>query len=266
MNKIVKISLSIFAIVIIFTVIFFSISSANNIPTLAGLTEKPHATLTLKISDQETNRYVDDVTVLIDGTVVGNTVQNGEIDITNLEYGRHRISVLVPYYEQCKVEQYVDVEGDKVVPLSIDMPNPVFHASVKPKADLELFNEYGTVSIDVSNTGNLASKNTVAIVFVYLEDNIATPVGTHIIDFGNIASGAQSVNKQITHLDEFEWLKNERIAVIIVDGWKYTPQNDQVICQVDVPAALSGQIVTQAFTYLSQHPELVGTIVKIIIA
>lgn len=232
---------------------------------ISGPTPIPQATITLKITDSETGRNVDDVTVLIDEKSVGTTVQSGEIDIPNVEYGRHRVSVLVPYYEQCKVEQYIDVSGDMNVPLSINMPNPVFQVSAEISTSLELFNEYGNLKITVANTGQLVSKDTVAIVFVYSEDNLNTPIGTHIVNFGSVAAGALPITQEISRMNEFQWLKAEEIGIVIVDRWDYTPQNNQVVLQNDVPAALSAQILTQVSAYLQQHPEVIGTIARIIL-
>lgn len=225
----------------------------------------PKATMTLKITDTRTGRNVDDVEVLVDGMVIGTTVQSGELDVPNLEYGRHRVSILVPYYEQCKVEQYVDLSGNTFVPVSIDMPNPVFQVSANFKANTELFNEYGSGTIEITNTGELVSQDTIAIIFVYTEDNSTTPIGTHIVDFGNIAAGAQLIKREIGRMDEFVWGKTEEIAVVVVDRWQYTPQNNQVVTQSQVPQSFSTQIVNYAYSYIQQHPDALGTIAKIVL-
>jgi hypothetical protein len=74
-------------------------------------------------------------------------------------------------------------------------------------------------------------------VFVYTQDNLNTPIGTHIVDFGNIAAGAQPLTRDIGRMNEFVWLKTEEIAVVVGDRWQYTPQNNQVVLQSEVPQA-----------------------------
>ena len=252
-------------IIIVAALVAFTFSS-NGARTLSSVVQGPHATMTLKISDTETGRLVDDVSVLVDGLSARTTVHNGELDVPNVKYGRHRISLLVPYYEQCKVDNYVDINGDTVVPVSIDMPNPVFQASVSVQTHLEPLNEYGSVSITLANTGEVVSQDTIALAFTYMEENLTTPIATRIVNFGNIAVGAQPIQRSIPRMDEFVWLKSEHVAVVIIDRWKYTPENNQVVSQVNAPTALSEQIVSQANTYLQQHPEITGTTAKIIIA
>ena len=82
------------------------------------------------------------------------------------------------------------------------MPNPVFQTDVDVSLDYVAFHELGRVSITLKNTGQVESRNTKAIVFVYLENDLESPVTTKIIDFGTIATGEQ-VKKEIAGLDSF---------------------------------------------------------------
>lgn len=224
----------------------------------------PRATITLRVTDTETDQFVDNASVLVDGVDVGTTTQTGELEIQNLEYRSHRISI-VPYYEQYTAEYYVNVSGDAVIPVSIDVPNPVFQAAIDVTVNYVAFHELGRVSITLSNTGQVVSRETIALVFVYLEDNLDTPVETRIVDFGDIPADAQPIKKEIIGMDSFVWQKAERIAVAIVDRWKYTPKTDEVTGQEEVPTWFKADALSHSYSYIEEHPEIIGTIAKIIV-
>lgn len=229
------------------------------------LVRAQYATMTLQVTDTETGRFADDVQVYVDDVYAGTTAQGGELDVPHLQYGRHRVSVLVPYYEQCKVDKYVDVSGNVTVPVSINMPNPIFQISLEVADHLELLNEYGSVEATLTNVGDVVSQDTIVLILVYLENDITTPITSRIIDFGNVAAGAHPITKRISHIDEFEWLKTEYVAAVVIDRWKYTPQNEQVVTEAQVPIGLAERVLLDACTYIEQHPEVIGTIVKIIL-
>ena len=236
-------------------------STPSSTPTLSP---SPHATITLIITDTETNKFVDNASVLIDGQDVGTTMQNGELQIENIEFGKHRISI-IPYYEQYTVEQNITVLGDITLPISINMPNAVFEVKVDVKLDYITFRELGRVRITLTNTGQVASQNTMALIFVYLEDNLDTPVTNRTIDFGNIEADAQPITKEIVGIDSFVWPTVERVAVVIVDRGKYIPENNQVISQRAGPPWFTAEIIDHTYAYISEHPEINGTVAKIIL-
>ncbi len=69
---------------------------------------------------------------------------------------------------------------------------------------------------------------------------------------------AQKLHRDTEEIVEFAELRSERVAVVIIDRFKYTPQNQQVITQLDVPQQVIAQIANDAYTYIQQHPEEVG--------
>jgi hypothetical protein len=189
---------------------------------------------------------------------------NGELQIKNIEYGKHRISIN-PYYEQYTVEQDITVSDDIKLPISINMPNAVFEVEVEVKLDYITFRELGRVRITLSNTGQIASQNTIALVFVYLEDNLDIPVSNITVDFGNIEADVQPITKEIVGIDSFVWPTVERVVVVIIDKWKYTPENNQIISQKAVPPWFTAEIIDHTYTYIEEHPEINGTVAKIIL-
>lgn len=219
----------------------------------------PQATITLRVTDTETEQFVDNASVLVDGVDVGTTTQTGELEIRNLEYGSHKISI-VPYHEQ-----YINVSGDAVIQVAIDAPNPVFQAAIDVTVDYVAFHELGRISITLSNTGQITSRETMALVFVYLEDNLDTPVETRIVNFGDIPADAQPIKKEIIGMDSFVWQKTERVAVAVVDRWKYTPKTDEVTGQEEVPTWFKADALSHSYSYMEEHPEIRGTIAKIVV-
>jgi len=241
--------------------------TASPQPTAAATptaTPIPHATITLIITDTETSKFVDNVPVFVDGKDFGTTMQNGELKIENIEYGKHIISI-VPYYDQYTVEQNVTISGDVTLPISIDIPNAVFEAEVEVKLDYIVFRELGRVRITLKNTGQVVSQNTIALVFVYLDDNLDTPVSNRTVDFGDIEADAQPITKEIVGIDSFVWPTVERVVVVIVDAWKYIPENYQIISQKAVQPWFTAEILDHTYTYIDEHPEINGTVAKIIL-
>jgi hypothetical protein len=224
----------------------------------------PHATITVKIIDNETMKFVDNASVLVDRKEVGTTMQNGELDIENLEYGKHSISIF-PYHGLNIVEQDINVSGDMILPFSVNMPNPVFEATVSVKRDYVAFRELGRVSITLTNTGQIDSQNTISLVFIYNEDNSDTAITTRIIDFGNITADQQPITKEIAGIDSFVWPNVEYVVVVIIDQWKYTPENNQIINENNIPAWFPAQALNDIYNYIEHHPEINGSIAKIIL-
>ncbi len=223
------------------------------------------AKLTLKITDTETEKPVDSVSVFVDDKYVGASMQTGELEIENLEYGNHKISI-VTHDGQDIFEQEVNLSGDTILPVLIDMPNPDFEVTVDVKADYVAFRELGRISITLKNTGKIISQDTIALVFVYIEDNTESPIASRIIEFGNIKSDAQPIIKEIVGIDSFVWPKVERALIIIIDKWKYTPESNQLISQDTAPYWFTIEALNNTRTYIEAHPEIDGTITKIILA
>jgi len=254
-RRLVATSIGLFTVALIVLLVF----------ALPTFVRAQYGTLTLQVTDTETGRSVDDVEIYVDNAFAGTTAQGGELDVPHLDYGRHRVSVLVPYYEQCKVDKYVDVAGNITVPVSIDMPNPSFQISLEVATHLELFNEYGSVEVTLTNVGDVVSQDTIVLILVYLEGDTTTLIASRIINFGNVAAGALPIKKGIPYIDEFKWRKTEHVSAVVVDRWKYTPQNEQVVTQAQVPIGLAEQVICDACAYIKQHPEVIGTIAEIIL-
>lgn len=223
------------------------------------------AKLTLKITDTETEKPIDNVSVFVDDKYVGTSMQSGELEIENLEYGNHKISITT-LEGQDIFEQGVSISGDTILPVLIDMPNPDFEVTVDVKADYVAFRELGRISITLKNTGQIISQDTIALVFVFIEDNTNFPIASRIIEFGNIKSDAQPIMKEIVGIDSFVWPEVERAIVIIIDKWKYTPENNQLIIQETAPYWFTIEALKNTRTYIEAHPEIGGTINKIILA
>jgi hypothetical protein len=226
----------------------------------------PDVSLILTIRDSDTNTLVEGVTVYIDGKKVDSTTQQGTVMLETVSIGQHKISITYETFGEIDVD-YITVNKDtRDLSLLVDMPNPVFQVSASVTTTLGLFDEYGHVKINLANTGDIASQDTIALVLVYLEDDATNPIATRIVNFGNVAAGAQPLQEEARDISEFVWGTGERVAVVIIDRWKYTPQNNNIVTQVQVPVGFAEQVVQQVFTYLQQHPEIIGTIAKIILA
>jgi len=227
-------------------------------PTLTA-SPTPHATVKLQVTDIETGKFVDSVPIFVDGKDIGTTTQNGELEIENLEYGRHKISI-DQYHEQ-----EINVSGDMTLSIIIDMPNSILEATINVKADYITFRELGRISITLSNTGQIASQNTIALVFIYVEPDLEAPATNRTVDFGNIEVDMQPVTKEIVGIDSFVWPNVERVAVVIIDQSKYIPEDTQVLSQEPTLPWFITEIQDHTHAYIKEHPEITGTITRIIL-
>lgn len=230
----------------------------------ATLSAAPTATLSLNISDVETKKPVRDVSVLIDGKAVGQTSQSGEIEVKNVEYGNHKIAIVLDE-DQIAFEQEVNILENTILSISIDMPNPVFEVIVDVKVDYVNFRELGRININLTNTGQISSQNTTSLIFVYVEDNLDTPATITSLDFGNIEEGAAPVIRGIVGIESFVWPKVEYVLVVILDQWEYTPENNQMIIQSTVPGWFPAEAQKYIYLYLENHKEIEGTISNILL-
>jgi hypothetical protein len=225
----------------------------------------PDVSLILTIRDSGTSRLVEGVTVYIDGKKVDSTTQQGTVMLDTVSIGQHKVSITYETFGEIEVA-YISVNANTHdLSLDVDMPNPDFQVTAGVSTTLGLGGEYGHVNIELANTGEIASQDTIALVFVYLENDASTPIATDIVNFGNVAAGAVPISKEAREFSEFVWGTGERVAVAIVDRWEYTPQNNDILAQVQVPVDFSYQVAQYIVTYVQEHPEIIGTIAQMIL-
>jgi len=159
--------------------------------------------------------------------------------------------------ENIEIEKYITVGEEDLISLTVDMPNPVFLAGMKVWTHQEwIFDQVGDVEVTLANAGEVSSQNTMAVLFVYFDDDLATPVATRVLNFGNIAPGA-STTREVHDLTEFRNIKTERVVVVAFDGWRYTPNGEVIGGEVSVPMGPLAELVNSALDYLQQHPETI---------
>ena len=230
----------------------------------ATVTVQLKSRITLNASDIETGVAIDTIDVYADGTYKGKLTQDGQLDITNIAPGRHRVGLDVPG-AQGMVERYVTVGEEDQVSLSIDMPNPSFVTTVSVTSKYGLLDQRMDIKVTLKNMGDVSSQDTTAIIFVYHGDDLETVKDSAMLDFGNLASGGLSADQEATNLDSDYWHRN-RIFVVVVDRWKYTPQNGTVAAEVSTSESQLTQLARWAGQYLEQHPEIVGKIASMFLS
>lgn len=205
--------------------------------------------------------------VFLDGIDQGYVTDYGEVRISGVEPGTHELLVVVPNYGE--VRRFITIEPGEAeeIHTEIDMPNPIFETSVRAWHHLSIIppDEIGDVEVTLTNMGDVDSQDTIALIFVYLEENPTQCVGSRTLRFGNIAPGADPVPKDVHDLTEFAWLQGEYVVVVIVDRWEFTPEDKLPVSEVEVPEDILAEWVEQAVDYVKQHPEVIGSIIRIII-
>lgn len=220
--------------------------------------------ITLNVSDIETSEAVDAIDVYVDGTFKGKTTQDGQLDLTDISPGRHRIGLDVPG-AQGMVERYIDVGAEDQVTLAVDMPNPSFVVTVSVTDKRGVLDQRMDIDVTLKNMGDVSSQDTTVIVFVYHGNDLENVKDSAMLDFGNMASGGLSRNEKATNLDSSYWHGN-RIFVVVVDRWKYTPESGTIVAEVSTSEALLTSLARQARQYLEEHPEMIGKIAQMFLS
>ena len=243
-----------------------TVSSAN---TLFSFSIPIPRTVTLIVHDTETGLSVREIDVYVDGEFRGTTTRDGEFIIENILPGHHTVGVDVPGYTGM-VNKYIEVGTQEMISLDVDVPNPVFVVGVDANNYHTLLSgEYGNVFVTLANVGEVNSEGTQVLVLVYTEDDLDTPITSKVLPFPSLVPtqhGGYQVEKDWTDIDAFVWGPEEIVVVVLYDGWRYTPQNEQVVNQANVPSSMFTQVAYSVGQYLKEHPEEVAdTIAKIVI-
>ena len=241
-----------------------TVSSAN---TFFSFSIPIPRTVTLIVHDTETGLPVKEMDVYIDGDMRGTTTRDGKFIIENILPGHHTVGVDVPGYTGM-VNKYIEVGTQEIISLDVDVPNPVFVVGVEANSYWNL-GEYGNVKVTLSNVGEVNSEGTQVLVFVYTEDDLDTPITSKVLPFPSLVPtqhGGYPVEKDWTDIDAFVWGPDEIVVVVLYDGWCYTPQNEQVVNQANVPSSMFTQVAYSVGQYLKEYPEEVAnTIAQIVI-
>lgn len=56
---------------------------------------------------------------------------------------------------------------------------------------------------------------------------------------------------------DFVFGSKEIVAVVIFDGWPFTPQNERVVSQISAPSSMIEELSYSVITNLKTHPEVV---------
>lgn len=224
-------------------------------------------TVTLIVNDTETGLPIREMDVYVDGEFRGTTTRDGELIIESILPGHHTVGLDVSGYTGM-VNKYIDVGTEQIIPVDIDAPNPVFVVGVDANSYWD-FGEYGNVYVTLSNIGEVDSEGTQILVLVYREDDLTMPIASKVLAFPSLVPtqhGGQEVEKDWPDIDAFVYGPREIVVVVVYDGWRYTPQNGQVVNQANVSSSIATEIAYSVGQYLKEHPEeVVNTIAKIVI-
>jgi hypothetical protein len=206
------------------------------------------------------------VQVLLGGVDAGYLNDNGELEIDGVPEGSQNLTLIIPSYGQKRQNVEITSGENTPVDILIDMPNPIFDLTIDCTTGW-LFEQYGDITVSLTNSGDLASEHTSVLIIVYNADDTSTPLDTHTFDFPSlvpIKDGGQSYTPETWRCNNFRYGSKEIIVAVVFDGWAYTPQNEQVINEVSVPSSLFTQVSNSVAGYLSNHPEvIVETVAKV---
>lgn len=214
----------------------------------------------LTLKDSETNLPVIGVPVYIDGEKAGETTQQGTIHIAPLSFGEHLLTITAPAYKDLDVGYITVQKGTDRLTCYADMPNPKLIVSATPKELLRGFNEVGTVTIEVSNFGEVPSEDTMVLITVYDAEDEKT-LSQDLMRIGSIAVGEKSDPRESDILDTSYW-HDEYILVVVFERNRYFPESD-LRTMIDAPGSIVDDLVNAVKDYLFEHPEVLGKIADV---
>ncbi|MCW4024530.1 MAG: hypothetical protein NWF01_05795 [Candidatus Bathyarchaeota archaeon] len=233
----------------------------------------PNGSVFIKLTDEGTGKPIGKVDsgyvhVVLGGVDRGYLNDEGELKIDDIEPGSQELMLVIPHYGEKR--QFVTVESGQTVPASIvvDMPNPVFDVSINCKTSW-FFDEYGEITVTLTNRGDVPSVCTSVLLLVYTDDDTSTPIATHMIDFPSLVprqDGGASQTSDTWKCSAFKYGPKELITAVVFDGWAYTPQNEQVVSSISSSNSIFTDLSYSVANYLKNHPDLmVNTVSKIVI-
>lgn len=235
------------------------------------VTAKGNIIVTLK--DEETGKPIERVNggyvrIMLGGKDQGYLTDKGELKIKDVDPGTHELVLMIPHYGEYR--QFVEVGPGQTVTanITVDMPNPEFLVSIHVDQPWYKAHEWGNIKVQISNIGKVRSLGTKALVLLYREDNPNSPADSHILEFGELSEMGRSGDSKTLEWGTWAFEPGlwECVAVVIFDGWDFTPQNKQVVCQVKIPPDVQERIVASLLNYLEQHAvEIMGTATQIVI-
>jgi hypothetical protein len=254
-------------VVVIIIAIIASVFAYSQIGVQQNFLQPAQSTgsISLKLTDSETGKSVGRVgdgyvRVLIGGVDKGYLTDNGELQITDIDAGTKELTLIIPHYGEKR--QNIDVASAQNTPINIvvDMPNPVFDVTVNCDTKLGFLDEYGDITVSLTNRGDVNSDCTSVLILVYTDEDTSTPIATHMFDFPSLVprkDGGQTYTSDSWTCTAFKWGPKEVITAVVFDGWEYTPQNQQIVSQISAPSSLVAEVSNSVANYLTSHPEVV---------
>jgi hypothetical protein len=275
-----------------------------------------NGSIIITLVDKETGKRIGRVgysytKVFVDDLDYGFLTDEGELKISGLSPGEHKLTLNIPYYGN--YTKYVSVGMLQTVNATIvvDMPNPVFEVAIR--VDQAWHREKGKVYVTITNVGNMPSVNTKVLIFILREDSPTTPVDSTIQDVGELSpiSGSSTTTLQshfysdktaiyevASNIHPYLWQirpinppeiipkiippstktivwetwafepgKWEIVAVAILDGWPFTPQNRQVVGQTSIPVDDQEAIISSLLGWIERNlGKILDTIVGFVLA
>jgi molybdopterin converting factor small subunit len=217
----------------------------------------PDVNVMLTLKDSQTDEFVNDVTVYVDGKEKGQMTQQGTLLLQTIPVGQHDLSINYEGYGSIDVG-YITVNKDTTSLTEIvDMPNPKLTISLSVHEWLDWFNELGEATITVGNQGQIQSKDTMALIIVYnAESN--TVLDQDIVRLGSVSVGETSSQKS-GQLDTSYW-DDEYVLAVLFDGSRYITQKD-LSTSINAPGSVVDDLVRSVASYCAEHPDLTEKIV-----
>ncbi|MCW4016518.1 MAG: hypothetical protein NWF06_09125, partial [Candidatus Bathyarchaeota archaeon] len=209
---------------------------------------------------ETTNSKVRNVEVYVDQQKAGTTTEQGTIACEAMPVGQHLISISYSGYGNLDVG-YITIETDTTsLDLFVDMPNPKLTVSITMDTRLTLGlppDEVGTATITVGNQGNLASKDTMALITVY-EPESEKVLDQDLIRLGSISAG-EITTQDSRELDTSYW-NDECVLVVLFDGSDYISE-ENLRSLINAQGSTVDDLVYAVTDYLADNPEVIGKII-----
>ncbi len=202
------------------------------------------------LTDTETNKPITFENVFLESTgsaaysSTRETDDIGKVKIDDIFPGDYRVT-LQAVESRVKPSKVINIGSSKEIVVSLDMPNPELIASGLSCTEwwATITDWHGKCSVTIKNTESersIATKDTAVVILVYLEDDSgnAQLVNKDVINIGRLLP---SQEKKVTtkELTGFQWGKKEKIVAVLVEGWKYVPEDQKLMGEVNMPVSVT---------------------------
>lgn len=230
----------------------------------------------LTIKDEESNNFVDNVDVSLNGKLYGTTKSDGTLLVEDILPDSYLVTLGIPEFGNLDVGyENIGMESSKTILANMPKPKLTTSGKFETKYKYGIFDEIGKCYVEAFNGGEMNTKWTIAVCHVFEVEEGKTPnyLGSDIIRLGSIAKGESKKDES----EEFDTrvMVDEDIVIVFYDSYEYIPETSSQdwAMRLNIPSSFVEEWMSDAKNWCAQEKEecakvagiFVGNIIKTVI-